>query len=243
MTTTVDGVDGYVRAVRHNVWGELTDVERLEADLRSRFDVGRENGESVSEVAERLGSPEDVAAAFMEDRKLVYASFFERLVAFVGDGGVCASLGIPFALVAVVVGPRLDGLEGGVSFGLGLAGLLALMFGYIGILVCYFPVLEHRFGQTAGKRLMGIHVRTEAGAAISLGAAVLRRLSLYFEVFVLDALFAPFTKKRQRALDIVAKTVVVRGAHARGALRYLACVSLWLPAVLVVAVLLLLLPN
>ena len=35
-------------------------------------------------------------------------------------------------------------------------------------------------------------------------------MSFYFEFLVLDALFVPFTDKKQRALDIVSKTVVVK---------------------------------
>jgi uncharacterized RDD family membrane protein YckC len=40
--------------------------------------------------------------------------------------------------------------------------------------------------------------------------AFLRRLSYYFEIMAVDALFIPFTPKRQRAFDIVARMVVIR---------------------------------
>lgn len=40
--------------------------------------------------------------------------------------------------------------------------------------------------------------------------AFLRRLSFYFDFIVLDALFIPFTAKRQRAFDIIARTVVIQ---------------------------------
>ncbi len=40
--------------------------------------------------------------------------------------------------------------------------------------------------------------------------AFLRRLPFYFEIWPVDALFIPFTEKRQRAFDIVARTIVVR---------------------------------
>ena len=239
MTVTVDE---YLGKVRRNAWAKSSELERLEADLRARFELGREKGESVADVARSLGTPEDVAAAFMEETEMDYAGFFERMFAFLGDAGVCATLGIPFALVTMLAAPRLEALEGGIAFGGALAALLLLLLGYVGLLVCYFPILEHRFGQTVGKRLMGIVVRAEDGRSIGLGAAVLRRLSLYFEVFVLDALFAPFTSKHQRALDIVAKTVVVRDDGARGALRYLACLAMWVPPMLLVAVLVLIAP-
>ncbi len=50
----------------------------------------------------------------------------------------------------------------------------------------------------------------ENGAPISLGQAFVRRLSLYFKLLLPDALFVPFTDKRQRALDVIAKTVVAQ---------------------------------
>ena len=55
-----------------------------------------------------------------------------------------------------------------------------------------------------------IRVLRETGAPIGLGQAFVRRLSMYFDMLWIDALFIPFTDKRQRALDIVAKTVVAR---------------------------------
>jgi uncharacterized RDD family membrane protein YckC len=69
---------------------------------------------------------------------------------------------------------------------------------------------------------MGIRVIGEEHVNIGLGTAFLRRLSFYFEMLVPDALFIPFTKKKQRALDILAKTVVVREPGGReGWTRYL----------------------
>ena len=70
-------------------------------------------------------------------------------------------------------------------------------------------VREHLWGQTLGKWLTGIAVVRETGERVGFGAAVLRRLPLLFNFFLLDAAFAPFTEKKQRAFDMVAKTVVV----------------------------------
>ena len=80
----------------------------------------------------------------------------------------------------------------------------------LGTFLFYFPLLEAHFGKTLGKYLMRIRVVRESGAPISLGQAFVRRLTFYFEVLWIDALFIPFTDKRQRALDIVAKTVVAQ---------------------------------
>ena len=66
------------------------------------------------------------------------------------------------------------------------------------------------FGKTLGKYLMRIRVVRETGSPIGLGSSFVRRLSFYFDILWVDALFIFFTDKNQRALDIVAKTVVAR---------------------------------
>jgi uncharacterized RDD family membrane protein YckC len=37
----------------------------------------------------------------------------------------------------------------------------------------------------------------------------LRRISMYIKILTIDALFIPFNEKKQRAFDMVAKTVVI----------------------------------
>ena len=50
----------------------------------------------------------------------------------------------------------------------------------------------------------------ESGARISAGQAVVRNLPWLLELFWIDALFALFTDKRQRAFEMLSKTRVVR---------------------------------
>ena len=69
-----------------------------------------------------------------------------------------------------------------------------------------------RYGQTAGKRWLGLHVVKENGAPIGFKEAFLRRLSFYFDFLVVDAIFIFFTAKRQRAFDMIARTVVIQDA-------------------------------
>ena len=76
--------------------------------------------------------------------------------------------------------------------------------------IFYFPLLEAHYGRTLGKHLMRIRVVRESGSPIGLGQAFVRRLSFYFDMLWVDALFVFFTDKNQRALDIVAKTVVAQ---------------------------------
>jgi uncharacterized RDD family membrane protein YckC len=133
------------------------------------------------------------------------------------------AFGIDVALMVVVAAP-LAGL--GTALGnipaqtlewslwahaavIGLA--VSMWIGAGAMFLLYFPIAEGRFGQTLGKRLLGLRVLKESGLAIGYKEAFLRRIPFYFRFAVLDALFVPFTAKKQRAFDLVARTVVVKG--------------------------------
>jgi uncharacterized RDD family membrane protein YckC len=108
-----------------------------------------------------------------------------------------------------------------------LTALVSTGLAALGLGICYFPLLEARFGKTIGKHLLAIRVVREAGTPISLGQAFLRRLSFYFEMLLADALFIPFTPARQRALDMLARTAVVREpGRDTGAWGWIACLLL-----------------
>jgi uncharacterized RDD family membrane protein YckC len=76
-------------------------------------------------------------------------------------------------------------------------------------LVIYTAVAEWRSGQTLGKRRYGLQVVQESGAPITLGQSVIRQLPLLLQMFWIDALFALFTERRQRAFELLSKTRVV----------------------------------
>ena len=102
--------------------------------------------------------------------------------------------------------------------------------------IFYFPVLEHRAGKTLGKHLLGLRVQTEDRTRIGLGRAFLRRLSFFFEFLLLDSFFIPFTAKKQRAFDIVARTIVLREKVPVGSLGWsLAVALIAIPCLLLVA--------
>ena len=50
----------------------------------------------------------------------------------------------------------------------------------------------------------------ETGARISLAQAIVRQLPMFLQVLWIDALFALFTDKSQRAFELLSKTRVVR---------------------------------
>jgi len=203
--------DRYIDDVMRNVFASVEDRERLEADLRSHFSDAEAEGRSPRGIIEGLGSPEEVAAAFNAERELRYAGFWQRLVAFVGDAGLLMCVVLPvltLGFLAGVVGeePKSVSIVWLIPFGL-------LFLALLGLGIFYFPLLEAHFGKTLGKHLMRIRVVREDGSPIGLGQAFVRRLSFYFDFLWVDALFVPFTDKKQRALDIIAKTVV---AHEPG---------------------------
>jgi uncharacterized RDD family membrane protein YckC len=193
-------------------------------DIRAHIAELRAHGATEQEAIERLGTPAEVAAAFAEatpsgaevpgstlDRLirewqggliLQYASFSQRVTAFVIDIAIAAVCII--ALIAIAFTAPFEGAQTGAM----LIGLFAYKIIIVGSSVFYFPLLEWRWGQTIGKRAMKLRVVTIGGERISLLAAFIRRLPLFMQFFPLDALFALFTERHQRAFDMVARTVV-----------------------------------
>ncbi|HUP23079.1 MAG TPA: RDD family protein [Thermoanaerobaculia bacterium] len=215
--------DRYLERALRNVIGPRERVETFATDLRAHFEAGAERGEGDAQVAARLGPPEEVAASFMEGITLETAGFFARLFAFVADAGVLAVLGLPaFAAVALTVNGNPD--PGPIL----IAAFVFLGLAMLGVVILYFPLLEGRYSRTPGKWWMRLRVVGEEHVRITFGQAFLRRLSLYFELLALDAIFVLFTRKKQRAFDIVARTMVIHEPGGRaGAWRWLGCFAPW----------------
>jgi uncharacterized RDD family membrane protein YckC len=220
-------IDVYVHRVLEHVPAALPQRSRIESDLRSHLAESVEAGRTEAEAVRRMGAPEEVARSFLAEVPLAWAPLPRRTLAFLVDMGVGVGVtalvaGFWAALVGGLgalsfVGGSWTGWTRGEALGMLeswgepvtalILTAVALTFTVASFL--YFPVLEHLWGQTLGKWLTGIAVVKETGERVGFGAAVLRRLPLLFNFFLLDAAFAPFTEKKQRAFDMVAKTVVV----------------------------------
>lgn len=207
MTTTT--IDRFVGDVMRRIAPGIPDRERIELDLRMHLAERIEAEGDEVRALDRMGDPEEVARSFLAEIEPPLSSPGVRLGAFLFDAGLCLASILAAGVVYVGVIDALSG-AGGPSVSEGIAVFLVVMVFVVPALL-YFPVLEARFGQTAGKRLFGAYVARESGERAGLGAAVVRRLPLLFEFWFIDALFVPFTEKRQRAFDIIAKTVVVEG--------------------------------
>lgn len=208
-------VDRYIKEVLTYIHLPAGDEKRIEADLRAHFEEALAAGDSVETAIERMGSPREVAAEFMAQARLRYAGFWPRLAAFLVDLAVILPIIGALSVLGVLLANLVPREPQGFGYVIG-AILIALVLAIVGVVVgtalLYFPILEGRFGQTVGKRLLGLRVLKEDGLPIGYKEAFLRRLSFYFDFLVIDALFIPFTEKKQRAFDIIARTVVVRDA-------------------------------
>ena len=196
------------------------------AALKAEFAEHLSEAEAAGELGSslnRLGPPRDAAKAFAAGRDLTPAPLGRRISAFLID------LAIPLltlaTLIAIGTSMGTDSepgrlwnffndlseevsvtwgvLEIGSIFLVGLAGL----WWVLGL-----TIMEWRYGRTPGKALLGLRVMSEDGIALSFGQAVVRRLTLVFSgpLQIIDWAFALFNERRQRAVEKLAHTLVVR---------------------------------
>lgn len=102
---------------------------------------------------------------------------------------------------------RLLGLDKGTSQPMAIV-LTILILTY---LTAYFVYCEHKWGQTIGKKVLGIKVYMDSGKPVTLKAAIIRRVILYIVlIWWLELALMYLTTKKQRLGDLLAHTVVVR---------------------------------
>lgn len=221
MTTEMQAIDRYVDEVTSHLPPAIPERGRVASDLRAHLLEAASASGSAEEAVREMGPPRETAAAYAEELDLEPASLADRAGAFLLDVG----LAVPPILLLFMIepplptDPSLDLTTVGALTVVGMAGLLSLL---------YFPALEYCYGQTLGKRIFGLCVARDDGLRVGWWKAVVRRLPLFFEVFWLDALVAPFTERRQRAFDLVAGTVVVPGEESGGRLvGWAVALALW----------------
>ncbi len=207
-------VDAYITDILRNIQAPPKERERIESDLRAHLQEAVAAGEPVESILARMGDPAEVAQEFMAQVKLNYAGFWPRLAAFAIDMLILVPIIVILSLIAALVANTVPQHPAGIGYVFGAVVILAtisIIFVIIGIVFLYFPLLEGRFGQTIGKRLLKLRVLKENGLPAGYRESFLRRISFYFNgMLVIDSLFIPFTEKHQRAFDIVARTIVVK---------------------------------
>jgi uncharacterized RDD family membrane protein YckC len=181
---------------------------QIAMELRSHIAERVERGQSVEEAIRQLGDPAALAESYLSAVPLVSAPHLRRLAAKFVD------LILPIAITCGLGALYLVGLRRFAD-----RSALDWAWGYLPavlILVCatlawfYLVLAEYYTGQTLGKHLFGLRVVRESGARIGLGQAFVRQLPILLQIFWIDALFALFTDRRQRAFELLTKTRVVR---------------------------------
>lgn len=220
-------IDEYVRQVMESVPPASPERGRIEIDVRAHLEETVAAEDSVPVAIGRMGPPRDVALAYLDNVPLQVASVGTRILAFLIDFFVGGAL-VLLSLLLIVAGLLLVasvffsvfGAMGVVDsppareIGTGAVIIIGALLTVMLLSVAYFPVLEWRYGQTLGKWLLGIHVVKEDGSRIRLVDAIVRRIPFFLEFFWIDAIVAFFTERKQRAFDLVARTIVVECGEA-----------------------------
>jgi uncharacterized RDD family membrane protein YckC len=151
-------------------------------------------------------------AAPQPPRRLEAATISRRFAAVLLDS-IIVFFPIGFLMGLMSGGGYAERGDGYANAGVTVGADVQLFFVFIGL--CYYALAEGMFGQTLGKRIVGIRVVDEDGSHLGFGAAVVRNLlrlvdGLFF--YLVGALFAFSSPRGQRLGDRAAHTVVVRRA-------------------------------
>ena len=194
------GIDSYIQEVLDNLPPGVPGRDRIAADLRAHILESVAAGEEPEAVMARMGSPREVAEELSRGHQLEYASRTRRIGAAAIDFLLIASA------MALLIFPGtlfIQRLEPWVVY--------ACIFAVSTVPLLYFVLAEGMTRRTVGKWLFGLVVADEKGGTVSMRQAIIRRLSVVFSgAMALDALIMLFSVKRQRGLDMVAHTVVLR---------------------------------
>lgn len=204
-------VEIYIQKVLRDIPASGKDRQRLEDDLRAHLREALEK-DDLPTVLAKMGKPQEVAEEFMRGLRLRYAGFWKRLLAFIIDMAFCVLVSLFSFVIGLVLSNAVPQHPEGLDYVIGailIFLVLALALTIVGTFLLYFPILEGRYGRTLGKRLLGLRVVRENGISIGFKEAFLRRLPFYFEFIAIDALFIPFTAKKQRGFDLIAETLVI----------------------------------
>ncbi len=133
----------------------------------------------------------------------------QRIVAYIIDMVIVGIVGIALSFTGLIFGS----VVGRISAGVGVTTIILFGFLSLAFMLFYAFLLEGYWGQTLGKKIMGIVVVKEDGSPCTYEASIVRNLlriidtlpQLYIAGFIVIAL----TDKRQRIGDRLANTIVV----------------------------------
>lgn len=211
--------DEYLSQFERWVGGNNERKARLRGELEEHLSAAEQAGE-LEAAMRRLGDPRTAARDFTSGYAMTPSPLPRRF------GAALIDLAVFVVLVATGLAQgtwaatrRGAFFAGDVSLrfagqtrhltSMSAIGIMLLALGVLWIVA--FWVLEWRTGRTVGKAALGLRVVAEDGTAPSFWQIFVRNLTLVFSgpLQLFDWAFVFFNPKRQRALDIVAKTMVV----------------------------------
>lgn len=192
-------IDSYLDQVLAHLPRTTPSRQQIALELRGHIEERLNAGQQLPSILDQLGDPAALAASYLQGVPQSAADFGPRMMAKVIDVlGLLAVVAVFGALAWLSPDERL-------RFLLICVTIVVAGFGF----AAYTIVAEWRHGQTYGKRRYGLFVVQENGAPITFGQAVVRQLSLVFQIFWIDAMFALFTERRQRAFELLSRTRVI----------------------------------
>jgi len=196
--------EAYLQSVVDLVPEGLPLRDQIAMELRSHIAERVAAGQPLDQVLAQLGNPLTLAESYLAAVPLQSARFLPRLAAKLIDCIAVAAI-IGFATIGALSFGILAALPPEFKYFLPMVCMLGAILGFVG----YTIAAEYKHGRTIGKRLMGIQVVRESGARISLGQSFLRQVPFFGQFFFIDAVFALFTERRQRAFELLTKTRAV----------------------------------
>jgi len=191
--------DRYIQSVVDFVPPGLSLRDQIAMELRSHIAERVQEGRPLDDVLQQLGDPLLLAESYLAAVPLQAATVGRRLAAKAIDALLV------FSVAGAIGAAAFNLLPDPARY---FAPTFALFGGVVAFSV-YTVTAESRAGRTFGKQLMGIYVVRESGARIGLGQAFLRQLPFLGGFFFIDALFALFNERRQRAFELLTKTRAV----------------------------------
>jgi uncharacterized RDD family membrane protein YckC len=184
---------------------------QISMELRAHIAERIEHGTPLDDVLRQLGDPATLADSYLSAVPLESAPPEDRIFAKLIDAAGALIVLSPVVYLCTKVAPPEVPTNKVVTY--------VVVFGGCLLLGIYTAIAEARTDRTIGKRVMGCRVVRESGGRISGGQAVVRQLPLVLQVIWVDALFALFTERRQRAFELLSKTRVVRVSQHDGGAR------------------------
>lgn len=227
MTDDRHRIDVYLGKFDRCLIGTSNERSRAKAELVEHLNDAAEAGE-LTAALERLGPPEDAAAAFSRERTQPPAPLDDRLLAAAIDNLPLIGVTLGLLLQDVLRGSsnimatfppfvylQIGGVciaplpftpcgvyDGRLLYAVGIP--LALAWSIVGL-----GILESGMGTTPGKRLMGLWVANDKGIRIPHHAGIIRRLCFLVGPFAWADWIPLLWGDRRRILDCLGATHVV----------------------------------